>query len=417
MRENLFKNIKYRKVIMKQDLIERFIRYVKIDTQSDDASLTVPSTLKQLELSKLLLQELQELNIDSFLDEYGLVYGTLKGEKDSKTIGLIAHVDTALECKGGNFTPRVIENYDGKDIVLNDEVTIKVDNNPHLLSKKGHTLLVTDGYHLLGGDDKAGVAIIMQTLKYFSTHPEIKHKNIQVCFTVDEEIGRGADHFSLDKFKADYAYTVDGGDINYLSYENFNAASSKVIIKGVSTHPGDGKDKMVNASLLGNEFNSHLLTLEKITPRESEGREGFIHLDYIHGDVSSCELDYIIRDFDSKKLEDKKRAFLETQKYLEKKYPTSVIEVEILDQYKNMGELISIDDSCIQDIIKAYQKENINIEFEPIRGGTDGARITFMGLKCPNLGTGDYSCHSLKEHVDVNDMERMVKVLINLLSL
>ena len=398
-----------------EKIAEKLIRYAKIDTMSDEHSSTYPSTAKQLNLAKVLKAELDKMHIESYIDEYGLVYAKLDGDDNKEKIGLIAHMDTSPSLKGGNFEPRIITNYDGKDIVLNDTYTLSVNDFPSLKSKKGKTLIVTDGEHLLGGDDKAGISIIMSVLEYFVSHPEIKHHPIRVCFTPDEEIGAGADHFSTEKMDADFAYTVDGGSEEEISYENFNASAAHVEIEGVGIHPGDAKGKMVNAALLAIEFNSLLPSLQ--IPSLTEGYEGFIHLDYIDGDVEKAVLDYIIRDHDYSKLKEKERQLELAAETIQKRYPHGKVSLTIKEQYLNMKQCFDKDFSPIEKLVKAHENVNVPYKFIAIRGGTDGARISYMGLPCPNVGTGDYACHGRYEHVVVEEMEDICKVLINLLSL
>ena len=398
-----------------EKIAEKLIRYAKIDTMSDEHSSTYPSTAKQLNLAKVLKAELDKMHIESYIDEYGLVYAKLDGDDNKEKIGLIAHMDTSPSLKGGNFEPRIITNYDGKDITLNDTYTLSVNDFPSLKSKKGKTLIVTDGEHLLGGDDKAGISIIMSVLEYFVSHPEIKHHPIRVCFTPDEEIGAGADHFSTEKMDADFAYTVDGGSEKEISYENFNASAAHVEIEGVGIHPGDAKGKMVNAALLAIEFNSLLPSLQ--IPSLTEGYEGFIHLDHLDGDVEKAVLDYIIRDHDYSKLKEKERQLELAAETIQKRYPHGKVSLTIKEQYLNMKQCFDKDFSPIEKLVKAHENVNVPYKFIAIRGGTDGARISYMGLPCPNVGTGDYACHGRYEHVVVEEMEDMCKVLINLLSL
>ena len=398
-----------------EKIAEKLIRYAKIDTMSDEHSSTYPSTAKQLNLAKVLKAELDKMHIESYIDEYGLVYAKLDGDDSKEKIGLIAHMDTSPSLKGGNFEPRIINNYDGKDITLNDTYTLSVNDFPSLKSKKGKTLIVTDGEHLLGGDDKAGISIIMSVLEYFVSHPEIKHHPIRVCFTPDEEIGAGADHFSTEKMDADFAYTVDGGSEEEISYENFNASAAHVEIEGVGIHPGDAKGKMVNAALLAIEFNNLLPSLQ--IPSLTEGYEGFIHLDHIDGDVEKAVLDYIIRDHDYSKLKEKERQLELAAETIQKRYPHGKVSLTIKEQYLNMKQCFDKDFLFIEKLVKAHENVNVPYKFIAIRGGTDGARISYMGLPCPNVGTGDYACHGRYEHVVVEEMEDMCKVLINLLSL
>lgn len=393
----------------------KFIRYVKIDTESSETSKTYPSTAKQLDLARLLKKELIELGVkDVIMDEYGLVYAHLDGEKDLPTIGLIAHMDTAPTIRGGNYEPRVVTNYAGNDIKLNATYTLSPKQFPHLLDLKGKTLIVTDGDHLLGGDDKAGVAIIMSIVEYYINHPSIKHCPIAVCFTPDEEIGGGPLHFDVKKMHADYAYTLDGGPSWDINYENFNASSAVVSIKGVGIHPGSAKGIMVNASLLAMEFNAQLDP--DAIPAKTEGYQGFNHLCEIKGDIETCEMGYIIRDHDEKKLHAKEKEFIRIGQELQKKYPTSEVKVTIIPSYKNMRNYFDKDKTAINAITKAYDKVGIKYTFSAIRGGTDGATITYMGLPCPNIGNGDRCCHGRYEHVVVEEMYQVFDVVKALLE-
>ena len=393
----------------------RFIRYVKIDTEADENSSSYPSSAKQLDLAKLLHQELLDLGLESELNEWGLVYAKLPGDNSLPKIGLIAHMDTAPTIRGGNFEPRIINNYDGKDIKLNDVYTLSPTQFPHLTELINKSLIVTDGDHLLGGDDKAGVAIIMSIVEYFVKNPQINHAPIRVCFTPDEEIGLGALHFNVEKMDADIAYTLDGGNYKEVNYENFNAASAEINIKGVGIHPGSAKDIMVNALLLGMEFNNMLDS--NAIPGKTENYEGFYHLCDMKGDVENCDMYYILRDHDKDKLEQKENRMNEVKDILQTKYPTSEITLTIKHQYKNMRYYFDNNSFALDYLKKAYSLSNVEIEFAPIRGGTDGATITYMGLPCPNIGTGDYCCHGRYEHVVIEEMYQMFDIVKNLLTL
>lgn len=394
---------------------EKFIRYVKIDTKSDENSLSTPSTKCQLSLAKLLVEELHSLGVtNAYLDEFGLVYGQIEGDETKDPIGLIAHMDTSPDLDGGNFEPRVISSYDGKDIKLNDQYTLSPKDFPSLKEKIGHKLIVTDGNHLLGGDDKAGISIIMGIVEYYNKHPEINHAPIRICFTPDEEIGRGSENFSVKKMNAKIAYTLDGGKYNEINYENFNAYSLEVDIQGVSIHPGSAKGIMVNASLVGNEFIS-LLPKDKI-PSKTEGYEGFNHLTDVIGNVEECKLYFIIRNHDDNLAKEQIKDFYHIKHLLQIKYPTSKIEIKVKESYKNMRSYFDKDFSAIEKITKAMKKINIDPSFVPIRGGTDGAGITFMGLPCPNIGTGSYNCHGRYEYADVDEMYLIFEIVKNLLE-
>ncbi len=394
---------------------EKFLRYVAIDTMSDEGSETYPSTSTQLEFGKLLVKELHELGVtNAYQDEFGNIYASIDGDSSIPKIGLIAHMDTSPSLQGGNYQPRIIKNYQGEDIKLCDEYTLSKKEFPSLNNNIGHDLIVTDGYHLLGGDDKAGIAIIMQIAEYYINHKEIKHSPIRICFTPDEEIGLGSLHFDVNKMDADFAYTLDGGEYNDVNYENFNAASCVVRINGVGVHPGSAKGIMINAITLGMEFNSLLPQNE--VPEHTEGYEGFYHLTDFNGNIETVTMHYILRDHDYNKLLQKKDKMNEIKNELQNKYPKSKIEVTLKHSYKNMYEYFKNDMSVIHRIEKAYKANNLPIKFSPIRGGTDGASITFKGLPCPNIGVGDYNCHGRYEYVSINEMETVFNVIKALLE-
>ena len=397
-------------------LEERFINYVKIDTMSDEYSSSSPSSMKQFDLAKLLLKELISLGVkDARLTDECLVYGTIEGDETKDTIALIAHMDTSPEIEGGNFEPVIIKNYDGKDIKLNDKFTLSPSVFPSLNDNVGDDLIVTDGNHLLGADDKAGIAIIMQIVEYYKTHPEVNHAPIKICFTPDEEVGRGCEHFSLKEMgKAKYAYTLDGGPINAINFETFNAYAVNVDIQGISIHPGSAKNIMVNAALLASEFVS-LLPPDQI-PSKTEGYEGFNHLSSINGSVDRASIEYIVRNHDDNKAKQQLLLFEDIAMKLRKKYPTSKIKVEVKEQYKNMRTYFDKDMGAVDLMVKALKKNNIEPLFVPIRGGTDGAFITFMGLPCPNVGNGSYNCHGRFEYASINQMYQMVEVVKSLLE-
>lgn len=398
---------------------ERFLSYVKIDTQSDESSLTYPSTLKQLELAKKLVEELQELGItNAYLNKYGIVYAKIPAncEEIKEKIGLIAHMDTSPDFSGTNVCPRIINKYDGKSIVLNSELNIVLDPEtfPSLLSNINEDLVVTDGTTLLGADDKAGVAIIMSFVEELIKHPNLKHGQISIAFTPDEEIGRGTDNFDIKEFDADYAYTLDGGQIDCLEYENFNAASAKITISGNSIHPGSAKDKMINSILVAEEFND-LLPSDMI-PSKTEGYQGFNHLHTISGSCETTVMEYIIRNHSKTLFNKQKKDFEIARDILNHKYGPNTIKLEIEDSYENMREYIEKDPRCLKRIEEAYHALNTKFQYVPIRGGTDGARLTVMGLPTPNLGTGGYNYHGKFEYVSLTQMETMVKILFALLS-
>lgn len=390
-------------------ILERFKKYIAIDTVSDENSNTYPSTSTQLAFGDVLLNDLKELGIeDSFKDEHGLVYAHIDNKKE-KTIGLIAHMDTAPTIEGGIKNPRLIKNYAGDEIILDDTYKMSPEEFPVLKTVIGEDLLVTDGKHLLGGDDKAGVAIIFEFAKYYLAHKDEFNYNLAIAFTCDEEIGRGASKFDVKKIHADIAYTLDGESIYEASFENFNAASTKVVIEGVGVHPGNAKDIMINAVLLAMEFNA--LLPKDMIPSKTEDYEGFIHLDEMKGDVEKVEMHYILRDHDASLLKDKKEMLIKAKDKILTKYPKAKINLDIYDEYKNMRDYFIKDMSAISLINKAYLNLKLPIKYSPIRGGTDGATITYMGLPCPNLGTGDFNPHGRFEFVSVTQMEKMVEII------
>ncbi len=394
--------------------LERFLRYVKIDTQSDDASSLTPSASKELNLTKLLLAELKEMGIEGEIDEYGRLYAHLKGEDDLDKIGLNSHVDTALECSGANVKPKIISSYDGGRIVLNDQYSFSPKEFPTLSDHIGNDLVVTSGDTLLGGDDKAGIAIIMGALDYFVSNPEIKHHPISILFTPDEEIGRGPEHFDKEKFDADYAYTIDGDYIDQIDVETFNAAHADITIHGLSIHPGEAKGKMVNAARLIGEFDSLLSAKER--PELTDGHEGFNHLVEAKGSVDLASLHYIIRNHNRSLLEKQKEEFFLARDILLKKYPNIQVEVEIGDDYRNMHEVLEKDDRAIKHAVKVYRSLGITPKHSPIRGGTDGATFSFLGCPTPNLGTGSYNHHGRYEYLDIQEFYKMIDIVIALLK-
>lgn len=401
-------------------VIEKFLKYVKIDTKSDEESNTVPSTSKQLVLAEELVKELKEMGMkDVSLDENGYIMATLPGNvgKSVPTIGFIAHMDTSPDMSGANVNPKIVENYDGEDIVLNEEqnIVLRVEESPELKEYVGKTLITSDGTTLLGADDKAGIAEIMAAMEYLIEHQEIKHGDIRVGFTPDEEIGRGADHFDVQKFNADLAYTIDGGDIGELECENFNAASGKVTVKGKNFHPGSSKNKMVNSLLIANEFISMLPANE--TPATTEGYEGFYHLLSVNGEVEKTELSYIIRDFDGENFE-KRKAFMEdTVKKLNEKYGVDTVSIEIKEQYRNMKEKIEPVKYIVDVAFEAMESVGVKPLVRPIRGGTDGARLSFMGLPTPNIFTGGHNFHGRFEYIPTFAMEKAVEVIVKIAEL
>ena len=394
---------------------ERFLHYVSFDTQSKDDEEQVPSTEKQRVLAEVLKRELEEMGAsDVRMSENGYVYAVIPATTDKpvKALGFISHMDTAPAMSGTDVRPRIVENYGGGDIVLNEDkqIVMRVKDFPGMADCVGKDLIVTDGTTLLGADDKAGVAEIMEMAEFFLSHPEIPHGKICIGFTPDEEVGRGADFFDVEGFGADVAYTVDGGPIGELEYENFNAASGKVEINGRGVHPGSAKGSMINALLVGMEFQSLLPVFEN--PMYTEGYEGFFHLDQFRGDVESAHMEYIIRDHDREKFEKKKELFEAAAAYLNRKYGEGTVVVKLKDSYYNMKEKIEPENLYLIDIASEAMKAlGIAPQVTPIRGGTDGARLSYMGLPCPNLCTGGYNFHGKYEFIPVQSIDTMVEIL------
>lgn len=391
---------------------ERFIRYVKFDTQSDEASDTTPSTAKQLKLAEELKKECEELGFDSVKLIDGTVYAVLNGQENRTPIGLVAHMDTASELTGANVKPRKIEKYDGGTIVLNEKYSMSPEDFPVLSKVVGDDLIVTDGSTLLGADDKAGIAIIMEAMDRL-IHSDKEHGLIAVAFTPDEEIGRGVDHFRLEEFPVDFAYTVDGGDPRNIDYETFNAAEAVVEIAGKAIHPGDAKDKMINAALLAVEF-AGLLPADEI-PAKTSGRQGFYHLVHIEGEVDHAKLVYILREHDWEKFEHQKQTIEKAADTLNARYGKRV-SVKIHDQYKNMKEYMHGDMRSVERAQRALEKAGLEPRSVAVRGGTDGAMLTVKGLITPNLGTGSANHHGRYEFADLQKMEQMVDVVLNILE-
>ncbi len=399
--------------------IEKFLRYVKIDTQSCEESATTPSTMKQHDLAKLLVEELHAMGAEdvTYDKESCYVYATIPascGCEKAPVLGFIAHMDTSPAVTDTNVNPRIVENYDGRDILLNAEANIvmQVADFPELLKYVGQDLIVTDGTTLLGADDKAGVAEIMAMAEYLLQHPEQKHGKIRIGFTPDEEVGCGADYFNVELFGADFAYTVDGGPLGELEYENFNAAGAKLHVNGRSVHPGAAKGKMKNAILIAQEFQSLLPVFQN--PMYTEMYEGFFHLDGIAGNVEAVVADYIIRDHDKALFEEKKSMFLAVADFLNRKYGEGTIVVEMKDSYYNMREVIEPHMHLIDKACEAMKELGVEPAISPIRGGTDGARLSFMGLPCPNLFTGGENFHGRFEYASVQAMNQATEVLIKL---
>lgn len=404
------------------DVIEKFLRYVKIDTQSDDTTGTSPSTMKQHDLAGLLADELTEIGVsDVFYDkEHCYVYGCIPSNSensDAPAIGFIAHMDTSDEVSGKDVKPRIVTEYDGKDITLSEDgsVILSPQDFPELKNHVGEDLIVTDGTTLLGADDKAGVAEIMTMAHTLLSDPSIKHGDIRIAFTPDEEIGGGTDYFDLERFGARYAYTVDGGKLGELEYENFNAAEGVITVRGRSVHPGDAKNRMINASLICYEFHSLLPVFAN--PMYTEGREGFFHLTEVTGRTESARASYIIRDHDRELFEKKKELFKEAANYLNKKYGEGTVTVTLRDQYYNMVELIRPHQHLVDNAKKAMTDLGITPIDRPIRGGTDGAMLSYKGLPCPNLCTGGYNYHGKYEYASVQEMKKVVEILLGIVDL
>lgn len=397
-------------------LLERFLSYVKIDTQSDESAEGVPSTKKQFDLARKLEHELIEMGLKNVsLDEHCYVMAKLPSnqKEDSVSLGLIAHMDTSPDMSGKDVKPMLHKNYDGEDILLPSGVVISKKENPFLQNYIGQTVITTDGTTLLGADDKAGVTVIMEALHHLAIHPEIPHGTICVAFTPDEEIGRGADFFDVQKFGADVAYTIDGGEIGELEYESFNAASAKITVHGKNVHPGTAKDVMVNSILLANELALRFPVQE--TPQHTEGYEGFYHLNDIQGSVEGTTLRYIIRDFDRQHFEERKQ-FVQTTVENFAKEKNVTIDLEVKDQYYNMGEIIKDHMELIEIAKKAFLKNEVEPKIQPIRGGTDGSRLSYMGLPTPNIFTGGHNYHGKLELVPLESMEKCKEIVLSIID-
>ena len=402
-----------------EKILTRFLRYVSVDTQSNEESETQPSAAKEWNLLKMLLEELQTLGVEASLDEYGYVMATLPSnlDKDVPAVGFIAHVDTAPDASGADVKPQIIENYDGSAIDLKGVpgLQLKPEEFPEMLHFVGQTLITTDGTTLLGADDKAGVAEIMTAVQYLVEHPEVKHGKICIGFTPDEEIGRGVVKFDVSRFGADYAYTMDGGEIGELEFENFNAASAKIHIQGRNVHPGNAKGKMKNAILIGQELNS-LLPVDQ-RPEYTEGYEGFFHLISFKGAVEEADFAYIIRDHDRAKFEAKKVLIQQVTDFINTKYGEGTATLVLKDQYYNMREQVEPHYFIIEKAIKAMEMAGIKPKIQPIRGGTDGANLSFKGLPCPNIFAGGLNFHGKMEYVPLQSMEKAAEVILNLIAL
>ena len=404
---------------MYDTLKDRFLRYVKFETRSDEKSETIPSTPTQLEFAKILVKELEEIGMENvYVNDACFVNATLPGnvDKDVPVIGFIAHMDTA-DFNATNVNPKIVENYDGEDIVLNDakDIVLSVEEFPNLKNYVGKTVITTDGTTLLGADDKAGIVEIVEAMKYLIEHPEIKHGTVKVAFGPDEEIGRGADNFNVEEFGADFAYTMDGGPVGELEYESFNAAGAVFKIKGKSVHPGTAKGKLINASLIAAEIVNSFPADE--VPEKTEGYEGFYFLDKINANCEEAELSYILRDHDREKFEAKKKFAANVAKKINEKYGKELVSVEIKDQYYNMGEIIKDHMNVVEIAKKAMENLGIKPVIEPIRGGTDGSKISFMGLPTPNIFAGGENFHGKYEFVALESMILATDVIVEIVKL
>ncbi|MDR2286880.1 MAG: peptidase T [Prevotellaceae bacterium] len=402
-----------------ETVTDKFLRYISYDTQSDGESTAHPSTAKQLVLLNLLVDELKALGVaDAVIDEYGYVMATVPSNIDCEipVVGFLSHVDTSPDMSGANVNPQIVSNYDGGDIILNREknVHLRVADFPEMKACKGQTLITTDGTTLLGADDKAGVAEIMWVVQYLQSHPDFKHGTLKIGFTYDEEIGHGVDKFDVEKFGADFAYTVDGGEIGELEYENFNAASAKIEVHGRNIHPGFAKDKMLNAITIAMELNAMLPPEQR--PEYTSGYEGFYHLASFNGTVEDAELYYIIRDHDRDKFKQKKAYLRSCCELLAEKYGGDVLKLGVGDQYYNMREMIEPHLHIIEIARQAMEKAGVTPLIKPIRGGTDGAHLSYMGLPCPNIFTGGHNFHGKYEFIPVESMAKACEVMLNILE-
>lgn len=399
-----------------EKILDKFLRYVSFDTQSCEESECQPSTAKQLKLLEQLRSELESLGIEATLDEFGYVMASIPANTGKKIprIGFIAHVDTSPDAPGNDIKPQIIEKYDGEDITLGDGKALRVSEFPEMTQYKGQTLITTDGTTLLGADDKAGVAEIMCAAEYIVNHPEFKHGEIRIAFTPDEEIGRGVVKFDVKKFGADFGYTMDGGMIGELEYENFNAAGAKIHVAGRNIHPGYAKGKMINACLVAMELNAMLPVEQR--PEFTQGYEGFIHLTSFKGVVEEADMSYIIRDHDAARLETKKKVIQEAVNFINAKYG-NIVTADIKDQYRNMREMVEPHFHIVENAMKAMEMAGIKPRVQPIRGGTDGANLSFMGLPCPNIFAGGHNFHGKLEFVPLESMEKATEVILNIIKL
>lgn len=402
-----------------ENILDRFLRYVAVDTQSSEESETQPSTSKQLVLLNMLCDELKSMGVDAGIDEYGYVMGRIPANTDKQipSVGFIAHVDTSPDASGADIKPQIIKDYDGGPIALKGVPGLTLDpaEFPELLSHKGETIITTDGTTLLGADDKAGVAEIMNAVQYVVEHPEFKHGELRIGFTPDEEIGRGVVKFDVQKFNADYAYTMDGGEVGELEFENFNAASATVHIQGRNVHPGYAKGKMKNAIRIGMELNSLLPSDQK--PELTEGYEGFFHIIGFNGTVEEATFSYIIRDHSMEKYEEKKSVMQKCVDEINSRYGAGTATVQIKHQYYNMRKQVEPHYHIVEKAVKAMEMEGIKPRIQPIRGGTDGANLSFMGLPCPNIFAGGLNFHGKMEWVPLESMQKASAVVLNIISL
>lgn len=399
-----------------KNIVERFISYTRIDTTSADDASTCPSTPNQFILARQLEEELKELNLkDVHVDEHAFVYATLPANSDRKcpVVGFLAHMDTSNMASGADIKARIIENYDGGDIELSEGIYTRVREYPKIAELKGHDIIVTDGTTLLGGDDKAGIAIIMDAIQNLVNDPDARHGEIRVCFTPDEEIGAGIHNIRLEDFPCEYAYTVDGGDIDEVTYENFNAATAVVNFIGNSIHPGDAKGKMINALQLAVDFHSMLPVFER--PENTEGREGFNHIVSLQGECEKAQAVYIIRNHDADELERQKHEFTEIAEHMNRMYGREVVDCRVNNSYRNMKEAFADRMYIIDVVSETLRQMGIEPSYTPIRGGTDGAQLTYMGIPTPNLGTGGLFCHGNHEMVSINNMKKMSEIVFNLI--
>lgn len=402
------------------NVVDRFLKYVSFDTQSSETSDTTPSTEKQMVLAKILKEEVEAMGLTEIsLDEHAYLMATLPANTDNEipTIGFIAHLDTSPDMSGENVNPRIVKKYDGKDIVLNQEQNVILSPTmfPELLKHIGEDIIVTDGTTLLGADDKAGIAEIMTAMQYLIDHPEIKHGKIRIAFNPDEEIGMGASKFDVEKFGCEWAYTMDGSEVGELEFENFNAAAATVSIKGLNVHPGYAKNKMLNASLIAMQFAQMLPATER--PEHTEGYEGFFHLTGMTGTVEDASLSYIVRDHSAKRFDERLKHLQEVTDYMNRIYPSGTVKLEIKQQYRNMREIVEPKKFIIDLAEKAMKELDITPLIHPIRGGTDGAQLSFKGLPCPNIFAGGMNFHGKYEWVPIQSMEKAVNVIVKIIEL